>query len=276
MSALQGLIFIAGLVTLVGIYAHWRWTQGRKARADAEQERREPGWEDDEAWEDEEADEAWEQEVPEEAAGADWEAEVRFDGLPAVELESAAAGEPAASSAVARRLGPTIAAPVGDPIEPAAPLAPTPPKLNPAPRAPVRRDAGVSGRVLVFYVMARDPAGFAGAELDRAFRELHLTPGERDIFYRYTEHGDQSVYCVANAVEPGSFDLSALDTLRTPGLTVFAVLPGPWPAREVLVAMHRAALSLAERLNGEVLDRRRQPLSTMGFQALLDELPAED
>ena len=266
MSGLQGLIFIAGLVTLVGIYAHWRWTQSRKARADAEQERREPGWQDDETWEDE----AWEGEMPEEAAGAAWEAEARFDGLPpAVELESAA------SPAVARRVGPKAAAPAGDPIEPAAPVAPTPPKLNPAPRAPARRDAGVSGRVLVFYVMARDPAGFAGAELDRAFRELHLTPGERDIFYRYTEHGDQSVYCVANAVEPGSFDLPALDTLRTPGLTVFAVLPGPWPAREVLAAMHRAALSLAERLNGEVLDRRRQPLTAMGFQALLDELPAE-
>lgn len=266
MSGLQGLIFIAGLVALVGIYAHWRWTQGRKARADAEHERHEPGWQDDEAWE---------LDAPAEGAGADWEAEARFDGLPAVEMEAAAAVEPSASSAVARYLGSTVAAPTGDPIEPAAPVAPTPPKLNPAPRAPVRRDASGSGRVLVFYVMARDPAGFAGAELERAFRELHLAPGERDIFYRYTEKDDQSVYCVANAVEPGSFDLSALGTLRTPGLTVFAVLPGPWPAREVLAAMHRAALSLADRLNGEVLDRRRQALTAMGFQALLDELPAE-
>lgn len=272
MSGLQGLIFIAGLVALVGIYAHWRWTQGRKARADAEHERREPGWQDDKTWED---DETWELDAPAEATGADWETEARFDALPAIELESAAALEPAASSAVARHLGSTVAAPAGDPIEPAAPVAPTPPKLNPAPRAPVRRDAGGSGRVLVFYVMARDPAGFAGGELDRTFRELHLAPGERDIFYRYAERGDQSVYCVANAVEPGSFDLSALGSLRTPGLTVFAVLPGPWPAREVLAAMHRAALSLADRLNGEVLDRRRQPLTAMGFQALLDELPAE-
>lgn len=261
MSGLQGLIFIVGLVALVGIYAHWRWTQGRKARADAEHERREPGWQDDEAWE---------LDAPAEATGADWETEARFDGLPAIELESAATVEPAA-----RHLGSTVAAPAGDPIEPAASVAPTPPKLNPAPRAPMRRDAGGAGRVLVFYVMARDPAGFAGAELDRAFRELHLTPGERDIFYRYAETGNQSVYCVANAVEPGSFDLSALGSLRTPGLTVFAVLPGPWPAREVLAAMHRAALSLAERLNGEVLDRRRQPLTAMGFQLLLDELPTE-
>lgn len=261
MSGLQGLIFIAGLVALVGIYAHWRWTQSRKARANAEHERREPGWQDDETWE---------LDAPAEATGADWEAEARFDGLPAVELEAAGAGEPTASSAVTRRLGPTVAAPAGDPIEPAAP-----PVLNPAPRAPVRRDAGASGRVLVFYVMARDPAGFAGAELDRAFRELQLVPGERDIYYRYAETGEQSVYCVANAVEPGSFDLASLGSLRTPGLTVFAVLPGPWPAREVLAAMHRAALSLAGRLNGEVLDRHRKPLTAMGFQTLLDELPAE-
>lgn len=262
MSGLQGLIFVAGLVVLVGVYAHWRWTQGRKARTDAEHERREPGWQDDEMWE---------QEAPE----ADWEVEARFDGLPAVELESVPAAEPAASSAVARHLGSTVATPAGESIEPVAPVAPTPPVLNPAPRAPVRRDAGTSGRVLVFYVMARDPAGFAGSELDRAFRELQLAPGERDIFYRYAENGERSVYCVANAVEPGSFDLSALGKLRTPGLTVFAVLPGPWPAREVLAAMHRAALSLADRLDGEVLDRRRLPLTAMGFQTLLDELPAE-
>mgnify|MGYP003424147079 CR=1 FL=1 len=90
MSGLQGLIFIAGLVALVGIYAHWRWTQGRKARADAEHERREPGWQDDEAWED---DETWELDAPAEATGADWETEARFDGLPAVELVGIALGQ---------------------------------------------------------------------------------------------------------------------------------------------------------------------------------------
>jgi FtsZ-interacting cell division protein ZipA len=39
--------------------------------------------------------------------------------------------------------------------------------------------------------------------------------------------------------------------------------------------MHRAALSLADRLGGEVLDARRAPLTAMSFQSLLDELPAE-
>ena len=80
---------------------------------------------------------------------------------------------------------------------------------------------------------------------------------------------------VANAIEPGRFDLAALDELRTPGLTVFAVLPGPWSARHILTAMHRAALTLADRLDGEVLDGRRAPLTAMSYQALLDELPAE-
>jgi FtsZ-interacting cell division protein ZipA len=253
MSGLQGFIFITGLVALVGIYAHWRWTQGRKARADAEHERREPGWQDDEAWE---ADSA--ADGPDE----DWEAQTRI-GDEVLGIES----EPHAIPAAPPRL-----VPMGSP---AASPAPTPSGLNPAPRAPARREAGPAGQVLVFYIIARDAQGFAGAELFRVFRELHLVAGERDIFYRYAENGTQSVYCVANAVEPGRFELSAMDSLRTPGLTVFAVLPGPWPARDILTAMHRAALSLADRLDGEVLDRRRQALTAMGFQALLDELPTE-
>ena len=245
MSALQGLIFIAGLVALVGIYAHWRWTQSRRARAEEDHARIEPGWQDDEAWE---ADSAAD-------ADEDWETQMRAE-------ERQADGKAEA----APRLSPAGKA-----------AAPTPPPaLSPASRAPARREGIPAGRVLVFYIMARDEQGFPGTELSRAFRDLHLEAGERDIFYRYAEDGRQSVFCVANAVEPGNFDLAALDGLRTPGLTVFAVLPGPWSARHILTAMHRTALSLADRLGGEVLDRRRAPLTAMGFQALLDELPAED
>lgn len=195
MSALQGFIFIAGLIVLVGIYAHWRWTQSRKARADEDHERLEPAWEDEETWEDT---------APAQDADEDW---------------TAAPGEEAG---------------------------PPPAAMAPAPQ--------VSARV---------------------FRELHLEAGDRGIFYRYAEDGRQSVFCVANALEPGNFDLAELDGLRTPGLTVFAVLPGPWSARHILTAMHRAALTLADRLDGEVLDGRRAPLTAMSYQTLLDELPAE-
>ncbi|HXF08583.1 MAG TPA: cell division protein ZipA C-terminal FtsZ-binding domain-containing protein [Candidatus Acidoferrales bacterium] len=241
MSALQGLIFVAGLVVLVGIYAHWRWTQSRKARADEDQERLEPAWE---------GEDTWETEVPAGENPEDW-------------VESAAPDDVVVRDGVA--------------TPPAAPRgsAATPPVLEPAPRAPTARESRLEGRVLVFYVMARDPQGFAGSDLAQVFRELHLTPGERDIFYRRSEHGTGAVYCVANALEPGRFDIKAMETLRTPGLTVFAVLPGPWAARDILAAMHRAALTLADRLGGEVLDGRRVPLTAMGYQSLLDELPAE-
>jgi len=245
MSALQGLIFIAGLVVLVGIYAQWRWSQSRKTRAEEDHERVEPGWQDDEEWE------------------ADSAADVDEDWMTQMHAEERQAGGEAEA--------PPRLSPAGKSAAPTPP-----PALSPASRAQTRGEGIAAGRVLVFYIIARNEQGFAGTELSRAFRDLHLEAGERDIFYRYAEDGRQSVFCVANAIEPGNFDLTALDGLRTPGLTVFAVLPGPWSARHILTAMHRAALSLADRLGGEVLDRRRAPLTAMGFQALLDELPAED
>jgi len=249
MSALQGLIFVAGLVVLVAIYAHWRWTQSRKARADEDHERLEPAWE---------GEDTWEAEVPEGETSDDW------DGSPASQAERSENESVMAS------------APQAPPHAPQGMAStPTAPVLEPAPRAPSARESRLDGRVLVFYVMARDPEGFAGSHLARVFRELHLEAGDRDIFYRHAEDGRQAVFCVANAIEPGRFDLAALDELRTPGLTVFAVLPGPWSARHILTAMHRAALTLADRLDGEVLDGRRAPLTAMSYQSLLDELPAE-
>ncbi len=244
MSALQGFIFIAGLIVLVGIYAHWRWTQSRKARADEDHERLEPAWEDEETWEDT---------APAQDADEDW---------------TAAPGEEAGPPPAAMAPAPQVSAP-------APRSAAGAPVLEPARRPPSARESRFDGRVLVFYVMARDPGGFAGGSLARVFRELHLEAGDRGIFYRYAEDGRQSVFCVANALEPGNFDLAELDGLRTPGLTVFAVLPGPWSARHILTAMHRAALTLADRLDGEVLDGRRAPLTAMSYQTLLDELPAE-
>ena len=240
MSALQGLIFVAGLVVLVGIYAHWRWTQSRKARADEDHERLEPAWED----------ESLAGESPE-----DWVE----SAVPEDEVMGESVVMPTAA-------GPRPATPHGSAGAPA---------LEPAPRPPSARESRFDGRVLVFYVMARSPEGFAGSDLARVFRELHLEAGDRGIFYRYAEDGRQAVFSVANAIEPGNFDLAELNNLRTPGLTVFAVLPGPWSARNILTAMHRAALTLADRLGGEVLDGRRTPLTAMGYQALLDELPAE-
>jgi cell division protein ZipA len=251
MSGLQGLIFIAGLVVLGGVYAHWRWTQSRKTDREDDAHRHEPAREEDGSWEND-ADEVESAEIPEM-----WADRAELD-----EPEEAVASEPD------REPAPQVEAAAGRSAL-AAPV------LEPAPRSPARRETRHAGRVLVFYVMARDPAGFSGTDLDRAFRELRLVPGERDIFYCLSEQDARTVYCVANAVEPGNFDLSALDQLRTPGLTVFAVLPGPWTARDILAAMHRAALSLADRLGGEVLDARRAPLTAMSFQSLLDELPAE-
>jgi cell division protein ZipA len=62
------------------------------------------------------------------------------------------------------------------------------------------------------------------------------------------------LYSVANAVEPGTFDLSDLETLQTPGLTFFMQLPVPGDALEALDEMILSARTVAATLGGDVKD----------------------
>ena len=59
---------------------------------------------------------------------------------------------------------------------------------------------------------------------------------------------------MANAVEPGTFDLSDLPALTTPGLTFFMQLPVPGDALETLEDMILSARTVAAALGGDVKD----------------------
>ena len=66
---------------------------------------------------------------------------------------------------------------------------------------------------------------------------------------------------MASLLEPGTFPLDAMAAFSTPGLTLFAQLPGPVEGLQVYSLMLNAARRLAESLGGGLQDETHSALT---------------
>jgi cell division protein ZipA len=177
------------------------------------------------------------------------------------------------------------------PVEPAPVAPPAPvvaaapaPVAAPAPRIPPRSDLGKRPtqvpveRIVSLFVMAREGQMFNGADLIVAAEKAGLEYGDMGIYHRLVDGKREAgpIFSVANMVKPGSFDLTRLDALRTPGLSFFMTLPGPVTALDAWDAMLPTAQRLAELLDGQVLDEERNALGRQRIAHIRDELRGWD
>ncbi len=125
--------------------------------------------------------------------------------------------------------------------------------------APVREQG--EQLILALHVMPRTGMPFAGAKAQDAFEACNLRFGRYQVYHRLDAPGGNSVFSVANVLEPGSFDPDALDATELPGLTLFMVLPGPRGGVASYADMLATARQLAQALDGEVLDQDRSTLT---------------
>lgn len=117
-----------------------------------------------------------------------------------------------------------------------------------------RRQNPQMEELLILGVMAKPDAPFGGDDLVAALRGQGLKFGDMGIFHRTQGDSGERLFSVANAVEPGTFDLSDLTALQTPGLTFFMQLPVPGDALETLDDMILSARTVAAALGGDVKD----------------------
>jgi cell division protein ZipA len=114
--------------------------------------------------------------------------------------------------------------------------------------------------IVALRLRARQPEGFDGSELVKAFSAEGLEYGRFGAFHSLDERR-RSRFLVASLVEPGSFEIEKMHELRCPGVSMFMVLPGPREPLSALDAMFVCARRLAERLDGEVLDDKGNALT---------------
>lgn len=148
-------------------------------------------------------------------------------------------------------------------VAPTTPVSPISATSNPASTESKLNSKKDMTEIMAIMVMARQPGCFLGKRLLEAFQEVHLHFGARQIFHRYENQDGtgHKVFSVTSAVEPGVFNLSKMDTFTTPGILLFFPLNHPNQSIAAFEQMLRTAKLLGMRLDGELKDERRRPLT---------------
>ncbi|MDY0250359.1 MAG: cell division protein ZipA [Pseudomonas sp.] len=122
--------------------------------------------------------------------------------------------------------------------------------------------------ILIIHVVARNEEGFKGPALLQSILESGLRFGAMDIFHRHesmTGNGDK-LFSMANALNPGTFDLDDMDLFSTRAVCFFMGLPGPRNTRQAFDLMIAAARKLAKELDGDLKDDHRSVLTAQTIE----------
>jgi len=107
--------------------------------------------------------------------------------------------------------------------------------------------------LVIVSVMDSDGEFWKGSKVLEVLLRHGLKYGDMNIFHRVDTAGDTQ-FSVANAVEPGSFDLADIKAMATPGVTMFMKITGPNDPLNAYDDMLAVAKDLAEALGGELRD----------------------
>jgi len=136
-------------------------------------------------------------------------------------------------------------------------------------------EAGSSApqKIVTLRLVARDGGAFPGDELILALRGIGMRHGKFGIFHRIDgADDDATIFSAASLVEPGSFDLTNIKEQEIPGISLFLVLPGPIDGAEAFDMMMEASRTIAQTMNGELLDESGSTLSIQRERYMREEI----
>ncbi len=116
-------------------------------------------------------------------------------------------------------------------------------------------------QVLVVYVMARSQGEFRCSGISRVLTRAGCMLDERGVF-QMRDDDQKEVFGIVNAFEPATFELERMDIDTTRGLVFFMEVRGRLD-RQRFDTMLGLARKLALELDGELLDDKREPLSSV-------------
>jgi len=128
-------------------------------------------------------------------------------------------------------------------------------------------------KIVTLRLVARNRGSFQGHELILSMRGIGLRRGKFGIFHRFD--GDEEsgiVFSAASLVEPGHFDIENIKEQALPGISLFLVLPGPIEGVDAFDLMIAAARTLAQSLDGELLDESGSTLSIQRERYMREEI----
>jgi len=123
--------------------------------------------------------------------------------------------------------------------------------------------------VIALTIIAKPEHSIGGTALLDAARKTGLAYGTHRIFHRVVN--GETIFSMANILEPGYFDLNAMDKFATPGVALFMRLPGTTAGTLAVQQMIDTARSMAQLLDARICDERRTPLTEQGLTRLLEK-----
>lgn len=123
--------------------------------------------------------------------------------------------------------------------------------------------------VIALTIMAPEDARFSGKAVKAALDSSDLHFGDLQIYHRFTSGSrKQSIFSVANILDPGTLLPDKFVSLMTPGLLIFARLPGPVNGLIVFDDLLETAQFLTEKLGGILSDDAREPISDLRLETM--------
>lgn len=123
--------------------------------------------------------------------------------------------------------------------------------------------------VIAFTIMAPESKAFTGRAVKSALDNLDLHFGDMQIYHRQTAGSHkQTLFSVANILDPGTLLPDKFVSMTTPGLLIFARLPGPINGMALFDDLLDTARGLSEQLEGVLCDETRQPISDSALEAM--------
>ena len=129
--------------------------------------------------------------------------------------------------------------------------------------------------LIVLTIITPGERDLAGPVIREALTAFDLRPDDLGMFHHYGNRrgtASEPVFSVANVLEPGVFDLAAMDELATPGLCLFLRRPGPLPATVAFDLMLDVGSRLSRALEAVLCDDQRCRLTVQATQALRERV----
>ncbi|MDB2705081.1 cell division protein ZipA [Pseudomonadota bacterium] len=123
--------------------------------------------------------------------------------------------------------------------------------------------------VIAFTVMAREGALFSGKSIKMVLESLDLHFGDLQVYHRQVPGlRTQSLFSVANILDPGTLNPNSFAMMKTPGLLIFSRLPGPVNGLTLFDDLLDTAEKMADKLDGVLSDESRQPVNQATIEAM--------
>ena len=124
--------------------------------------------------------------------------------------------------------------------------------------------------VIAFTIMVREEgAFFSGKSIKSVLESLDLHFGDLQVYHRQVPGlRTQSLFSVANILDPGTLNPDSFATMKTPGLLIFSRLPGPVNGLTLFDDLLDTAQKMADKLDGVLSDEARQPISQSTIEAM--------